>query len=256
MKFIKLMIVDDERQIRLGLSEGIPWQNHGIDQIFVAENGQTALELFERERPGVVITDIKMPGMDGLELTRRIKALEPDTLVILLTGFADFEYARSGIRAGVYEYMLKPVNIEELIACVRRGIVESESDEAEPQDELDTAAYSPWVRSAIEYIHQRYAYDITLERVAEHVNKTPNYFSGVFKKETGVSFSQFLNRYRIKKAMELLSDVSMHVYEVGEHVGYRAYDHFVRKFVGHTGETPTAYRKRVYQDGGCSGKDE
>ncbi len=241
----KLLIVDDERQIRLGLVEGVRWSDHGVGKVFAAENGQAALELFIAERPDVVISDIRMPGLTGLQLAERIRGLGSDCAVILLTGYADFEFARQAIRNGVIEYLLKPVNLDDLTAIVERVLgqdARSQSRASEPQP------YSLWVRNAIDYVHWHYDQSINAERVAEHVQKTPNYFSGVFKREVGVSFSEFLNRYRIKRAMELLLNTNMPIYEVSERVGYSDYKHFVRKFVCYLGETPTAFRRRTHPD--------
>jgi len=116
---MKLLIADDEVQIRTGLAEGIDWSMFDIDQVYSAANGTEAWELYNRHLPDIVITDIRMPGMDGLELSRAIKRKTPSAAVILLSGYADFQYAKEAIQIGVADYELKPVKLRSLIEMVK-----------------------------------------------------------------------------------------------------------------------------------------
>ncbi len=116
---MKLLIADDDRQIRNGLAEGIDWQSQGIDIVLTAADGLEALQLFDRENPEIVLTDIRMPGLDGIELSREIQQRSNTTSVIILSGYSDFEYARQAMRYGVQDYLLKPVEIEELLRVVQ-----------------------------------------------------------------------------------------------------------------------------------------
>lgn len=115
---MKILIADDEIQIRLGLSEGIPWESLGFEKIYTAENGIQALEVCKDYQPEVVITDIQMPGMSGLELGKEIKKLYQPVEVIILSGYSEFEYARDAITIRAFDYLLKPIRINELIERV------------------------------------------------------------------------------------------------------------------------------------------
>jgi YesN/AraC family two-component response regulator len=116
---MKLLIADDEVQIRTGIEQGIDWSMFEIDQVYIAANGIEAWEMYNRYHPDIVITDIRMPGMDGLELSRKIKQKVPTTPIILLSGYADFQYAKEAIQIGVSDYELKPVKLRSLIEMVR-----------------------------------------------------------------------------------------------------------------------------------------
>lgn len=118
---MKLLIVDDEVQIRTGIQQGIDWSAFEIGEVMVAANGIEAWELYQKHAPDIVITDIRMPGMNGLDLSRRIKASHPHTPIILLSGYADFEYAQEAIQIGVCDYELKPVKLRSLLAMVRKA---------------------------------------------------------------------------------------------------------------------------------------
>lgn len=112
---MRLLIVDDEYAIREGLRDTIDWQALGIDSVSAARNGLEAMQMIQKEVPDILLTDIRMPGMDGLELAGQVSASYPRTRILLLSGYADFSYARQAISMGVKEYFIKPVNIEELV---------------------------------------------------------------------------------------------------------------------------------------------
>lgn len=116
---MRLLIVDDEIQIRTGLQEGIPWDTLGFEEVYTAQNGVEALEICNIYKPEIVITDIRIPGMSGLELGRVIKRRYEPVEVIVLSGYSEFEYAREAISIRVFQYLLKPIQINELIKCVQ-----------------------------------------------------------------------------------------------------------------------------------------
>ena len=115
---MRMMIVDDDIQIRRGISYGIQWEKFGIEQTDSFSNAIDALHAFRTAPYDIVITDIRMPEMNGIELLEKLKAADPDTAVILLSGYEEFEYAKAGIRYGAEEYILKPIHVETLIDTV------------------------------------------------------------------------------------------------------------------------------------------
>jgi len=118
---IKIMIVDDEENIRLGISEVIPWADFGMEVVGQAANGVEALRLAEQHRPDIVLLDINMPVMDGLAFSHKVKAVLPDLTIIVLTGYDEFEYAKESIKLGVSDYLLKPISPPDLIAAVNKA---------------------------------------------------------------------------------------------------------------------------------------
>lgn len=118
---MKLLIADDELQIRTGLAEGIPWKTLGFEEVFTAENGVQGLNICKEHHPEIIITDIRMPGMTGLDLGKAVKEQDDFVEVIVLSGYSDFEYAREAIEMRAFQYLLKPIKISELISCVERA---------------------------------------------------------------------------------------------------------------------------------------
>jgi two-component system response regulator YesN len=116
----KLLIVDDEEDIRRGIARGIPWQEWGFEIVGQAENGEEAVRLIEEKRPDVVLSDIRMPKMDGIELMQYIHNNNPDIKIIILSGYNDVEYLNMAIRNQVTEYLLKPTDIDEFEALFHR----------------------------------------------------------------------------------------------------------------------------------------
>ena len=120
MNLYRIMVVDDEEEIRLGIIKKIDWEANGFVVVGDAENGQDALEKAEKLQPDVIMTDIKMPFMDGLELGKRLSESMPSTKIIVFSGCDDFEYAHRAIKINVIEYVLKPINSVELIEVLKR----------------------------------------------------------------------------------------------------------------------------------------
>lgn len=120
MDFYKIMLVDDEEEVRTSIIKKINWEEAGFVVAGDAENGRDALDKIEYLEPNVIMTDIKMPYMDGLSLTEAIKKRFPSIKVIIFSGFDDFSYAKEAIRLGVTEYVLKPVNVEELTEILKK----------------------------------------------------------------------------------------------------------------------------------------
>lgn len=120
MDLYKVLLVDDEEDIRVGISQKMDWAGLGFALVGEADNGQDALELAESLRPDVVLTDIKMPFMDGLELCRILTERLPASKFVVFSGFDDFEYAKQAIRMNVSEYILKPINAAELSAVLEK----------------------------------------------------------------------------------------------------------------------------------------
>jgi len=120
MSLYRIILVDDEEEVRKGIIRKIDWENLGFQVVGDAENGEDALEKIEQLEPDVVMTDIRMPYMDGLTLCSRIRQKYPSVKILIFSGFDDFEYAQTAIKLNVTEYILKPVNVEELTEILNR----------------------------------------------------------------------------------------------------------------------------------------
>ena len=115
-----VVVADDEDELREAVCTMIPWQELGMVLVGSVRNGVEALDIVSDDPPDIVITDIRMPMMDGLELIGRIKVLSPDTEIIILSGFGEFSYAQKAMSYGVKHYLLKPTRKEDLIELLRR----------------------------------------------------------------------------------------------------------------------------------------
>ena len=127
----KVLLVDDEEEVMDVIEHRICWKQMGFEVVGKAQNGVKALEISEKMQPDVVITDIKMPYMDGLELARNLKQDNPDVRILILTGFDEFEYAKEAVHLEIEEYILKPVNANELSDCLKRlkDVLDKEREE-------------------------------------------------------------------------------------------------------------------------------
>ena len=134
MERYRVLLVDDEEEIRAGISRKIDWDSLGFTLAGEADNGEEALELAELVRPDVVLTDIKMPFMDGLELCRRLKRILPAAKTVVFSGFDDFEYARQAVGMGVSEYIMKPINAQEMSGVLLRLKDQLDQQQAERRD--------------------------------------------------------------------------------------------------------------------------
>lgn len=134
MELYSVILADDEEQIRAGISRKINWEQLGFKLIGEAENGAEALELCEQLRPDVLLTDIKMPFMDGLELCRNLNKSLPTAKMIVFSGFDDFEYARQAVSSGVFEYIMKPINASELSDVLTRLREKLDNERLEKRD--------------------------------------------------------------------------------------------------------------------------
>jgi YesN/AraC family two-component response regulator len=243
-----VMIVDDEFNIRDGLVHAVPWDSIGVKVVAEARDGAEALELARTVKPDVVVTDISMNEMDGLEFTDRLLAERPRTKVIILSGYGEFAYAQKALQLRVAAYLLKPVTPEDLLNQVAESVrsLESEKERARRLGELPSEAGEgrAVIRRAREYLERFYGdQETSLETMAEHLGLTAAYLSRLFKTETGRNYSEELAALRIEKAKELLTHTNWRSSEVGGRVGYANPQYFATAFKKATGVSPSEYRE-------------
>jgi len=260
---LKLIVVEDEPAVRREIVLLTPWEEMGFACVGEAGDGAEGLALAEAAAPEVVITDIRMPGMDGLafarELARRAgeAGKEPPEIVIL-SGYSEFEYARKAMSLGISEYLLKPVEAEDLRAALGRARrkIESRSPRGEVERSLfieygsdgDAPRYAGYIDAAVRIMNERYIQGVTVEEAAAALGISAGHLSRLFKQETGRTFVDYLMHLRVKRAAELLRDPKIKVYEVADLVGYSDARYFGQIFKKITGLTP-----REFKDGSPQG---
>jgi len=241
---LKVLVVEDEEMIRKGIVLAVDWA--ALDCVVVGEaaNGLEGLAAAERYDPSLIITDLKMPKMDGLEMLRRLRERGCNAYVIILTAYDSFEYARTALRLGAVDFLLKPFHdgdLERAVSALQRRLESGEP--ASPVPGLKKGDKSRYVLEAMDYIGAHYAEPgITVGAIAQSLGISEGHLSHTFKKETDYTLLNYLSRYRIHKAMELLREGKLKVYEVAERVGYRDITYFSTMFKKLAGMTPKEYQ--------------
>ena len=248
---LKVLVVEDEEMIRKGIVLAVDWA--ALDCVVVGEaaNGLQALEAVERYDPSLIITDLKMPVMDGLEMLRQLRERGNNAFVIILTAYDSFSYAQTALRLGAVDFLLKPFHDGELEQAVTR--LKQRMDRAGqggekgpaplPLPELKKGDKSKYVLEAMAYIGAHYQEpNIGVAAIAQHLGISEGHLSHTFKKETDYTLLNYLTRYRIHRAMELLRDCRFKVYEVAEQVGYRDTAYFSATFKKLVGMSPSEYQ--------------
>jgi len=247
---LKLLLVDDEPIILAGIEHLIRSERTAFTDIERASDAFEALALLETFRPDLIITDIQMPVMDGLQLIQEAQGKGAKRFIIL-SGYDQFEYARQALRLQVNEYLLKPIQRKELFEALNRLTLDimEEKKEAAHLEGVESAItpsdseLSAPIRKFQAYVKNHFMRDIALDEVAEYLGLHPNYFCSVLKKETGMTFLQYLHTVRINQAKELLEGPeTLTMDQIAKSVGFESPRHFYKVFKQFTGQTPGAYR--------------
>lgn len=256
----KVMIVEDEPLTSKGILRTLQkWNAHEYEYI-LAYNGKEALAQLEQGGFVLIITDIRMPLMNGIELLKEIERLELSAVSIVLSGHSDFDYVRSALVSGAVDYVLKPINPAQLLEAVERGLMSQREkqrdmlgrkivqDEGEWLDTWNRGTGNSSVLQAIKYIEKHLGEPIGIQNVATVVHLNPNYFSSLFKDETGLTFSDFLTRRRILESKRMLAQTDWKIYLIAEKVGYQTSKYFTKVFHELEGMTPKQYRSTLRED--------
>lgn len=240
----RVMVVEDEKIIRNGVTSVINRFGNGMRVCWECADAYSAWDIFQAQAPDLVVTDIVMRGISGLDLTRKIRESGSDVPVVLLSGYADFEYARNAIHLGVCEYVVKPLNVKrftELLARLKLLLDERSGVPACVREE-ETATGNQAIRRVEEYVCANLGSDLSLATVAAKVNLSTNYLSMLFKNKTSQKYTEYVLRMRMEKAKKLLQESEFKIYEISEICGYNSVKHFISAFKKYTGTTPTQYK--------------
>ncbi|MBO7711417.1 MAG: response regulator [Lachnospiraceae bacterium] len=239
-----VLLVDDEHFLRQSLRRRFEEIADDFRIVAEASDGQEALRALKEHDIQVVITDIRMPVMDGLELAMKIRDRYPGILTVILSGYAEFEYARTAIQHGVAGYLLKPVSGEDLentLAALRTRLQEMYELPDEASSSRLGARES--VHKAIRYMQEHYMEDIDIGSLADSLGFHSAYLTRLFNRYVGETPLKYLTGIRIEEAKKLLRDSSLSIADVGERVGYPDQFHFSKTFRKATGMNPSAFRK-------------
>ena len=245
-----VVLVDDERLIVKGLSSVVPWEQLGCQVAGTAYDGADGLALIRRLKPDIVLTDIRMPNMDGLTMLAALRSEYPRMQMSVLTAYRDFDYARQALNLGVCRYLLKPSQMEELLEAVRLMVSRLQADDGAQSGDAEGAAGNYIVQAALHYMREHCAEQhLSLNDVADHVYVSQWHLSKLLNRETGQSFFDLLGGMRIERAKRLLADSSRRIHEVAEEAGYADVAHFSKSFKKYVGCTPGEYRNSAFENG-------
>ena len=254
-----ILVVDDEPLMRMWLSKSIPEHSEGFDVPFTAKDGLDAINYLKEMEYDVVITDIKMPELDGLELAKFIEENYPDIIVIIILGFDDFEYARKAIQCGVKDYLLKPLvdaDLAKLLDDINRRLkkqsskpitkpLDSETDNIKTSfNDISLQSTIPVIKMAEDFIMKHFSENISLSDVADYCNINSSYLSNLFHKQLGISYIKYVTKLRMECAASYLRKYPhAKIYEIGEKLGFVSTKHFIFIFKKYYGVSPASYQK-------------
>lgn len=242
-----LLLVDDERWVRVSLRKIIERTGLPVQVVHECTNGLEALDWLKDHQADLVMADIKMPVMDGLALVEELRRQRKVQDVIIVSGHDDFRYAQTALRSGVSDYMLKPVEEEDMKMGLEKWIERREAEREKPSGSPAEAGAdgedSSAVQRVIKCIKEAMPGQLTLKEAAAKLHMNPSYLSQLFKQQTGVTFSDYVLKVRLEEAKRLLACTSLRMSEISERLGYTDLTYFSGNFKKLTGMTPSEYRK-------------
>jgi YesN/AraC family two-component response regulator len=235
-------VADDEKLIARNIARRVEAAGAAFEVVAQAGTGLEALELAGQLMPDVVFSDIKMPEMDGIELISRLRREMPAVLCVIVSGYSDFEYMKAAIQQSAADYLLKPVNPEELKRLLQRleATLLAREQQMIPRRESDTAALAERVRL---YLQENYDQPVDFSSLADSLAVSAPYLSKLFHEQEGKSPSRYLTDLRMRKAQKLLMDTQLTVREIAVRVGYPDPFHFSRNFKNAMGISPVQFRE-------------
>ena len=256
----KVMVVDDEPIVREAIATQIPWEKHRIEIVKTAAHAIEAMEYLAANEVHLILVDIKMPVISGIEMIRRTREQNTAVEFIVISGYADFSYAQQLMRLGARDYLLKPFNEESLLNTVKAARNEWEQRKL-ISDLQDTGAapgpaageavlYSPTIARVLKIIDEEIANkDLSLKLIsAERMFLSDNYLGKKFHEEVKQRFSTYLFEHRMILAMRLISkDPDVQIQSVARETGFGDNSqYFSISFKKYTGYTPTEYRRHIH----------
>lgn len=232
-----VLIIDDEELIRQGIKKRIISYELNIGTIFEGSNGIQALELLKNNKIHIALVDINIPFINGLEFIKEGIKLSRDTIFIIISGYDNFSYAQKAIEYGVFRYILKPINKNQL----KETLIEAINLLGEKADESDDKL-NPLTKRILTEVNNNYSNcEYSLLDLAKSVGFSESYISKTLKKDIGMTFNEYLTSIRIEMAKKILMTEGKltTVNEVAKRVGYSNQHYFSQVFKKHIGATPS-----------------
>jgi len=243
-----ILAVDDERWIRMGIVRMIDREANQIGEVYEAGTVREAIELYNRVRPDIVLTDVCFPAENGCTLGEYIFHDSPSVRIIMISAYSDFKYAQNALQFRANNYLLKPVSKERLNAAIADCV--SELEQLANQDALPPAKEEPCgsaeiVQQIIRQVDADCSQTVSLSRLASDYHISEAYLSYVFRKLTGLSLTNYVAEARVEQACQLILMGKDKLRAIASRVGYDDYQYFVRVFKKQRGMTPSQYKSQA-----------
>lgn len=243
-----IIVAEDEELLLDNLVRKIQKADDEFEVTGKAQTGVQAYELVEKLNPDVVITDIRMPVMDGIALLKKVRETHPFTKFVITSGFSDFEYARSAIALKVSDYLLKPIDPDELAKVLYKIKKEFQIAKTSYEEVFNqgTARMTPVQIAELlkDFLVENYTQDINLNLIANNLNYSSSYLTKIFCQVYNCTPSKYITSLRIFNAQRmLLHNPELSIREISETVGYHDQGYFSRIFKKQTGKTPFEFRE-------------
>lgn len=242
---LNLIIADDESFICQQMSQLLDWHELGVKVVGLFVDGGEAIDYIENNRVDIVISDIKMKKISGLDIAKYIYEQHLNTRVILISAYRDFEYAREAVEYKAEAYLVKPTTYEDMYNAVKKAINSIRNSRDFEPEEISAENV---VDQAIEYIRHNFPRKVSLQEVSDEVHLTPAYFSRLFKRVMNTNFVNYITEMKIDAAKNLLKYSDEKVYRISEYLGYNTMQHFLRVFKKSVGCTPNEYRLKMERE--------
>lgn len=274
----RVLLVDDEQIERMALAKKIDRYYGDKVDIYHAVNGREAVAMCGEQKNDIVIMDISMPEMNGVMAAKYIRKMDDECSIIFLSAYDDFEYARNAIKVRALDYLLKPCDMNDLLAVMDTALQKLDKENAfngnsisgkeqNKETQIDGSNYNnvrenrpkrtdnvrnsdeqTTIKYLKEYVENNYIYDISMQEAAEEMGYSDAYFSKLFKQYFNQDFTAYLTEYRIKKAKELLSNTNHSIKDISRMVGYTDSNYFAKIFKRLVGEIPSKYRENLTEN--------
>ena len=274
----RVLLVDDEQIERMALAKKIDRYYGDKVEIYHAVNGREAVAMCGEQKNDIVIMDISMPEMNGVMAAKYIRKMDDQCSIIFLSAYDEFEYARNAIKVRALDYLLKPCDMNDLLAVMDTALQKLDKENAfngnsisgkeqNKETQIDGSNYNnvrenrpkrtdnvrnsdeqTTIKYLKEYVENNYIYDISMQEAAEEMGYSDAYFSKLFKQYFNQNFTAYLTEYRIKKAKELLSNTNHSIKDISRMVGYTDSNYFAKIFKRLVGEIPSKYRENLTEN--------
>ncbi|MFJ7664673.1 response regulator [Lysinibacillus sp. NPDC097162] len=251
----KLLVVDDEAIIIKGIRSFVNFEELSISEVFEASNGETALEIFKNHSPDLVLADINMPKMNGLDFAITAKTIKPNVKIAIITGYDYFDYAITALKAGIDDYVLKPVSKHDIQETLKNLIAKIQATQS--QHELsrlvegilsetninNDTGYKARIQKEID--RNIANVDFSLSYLAKQMALSNSYLSSLFKSLYGKNFQDYMLSIRLDRAKIFLLSTDMKVYEIAAAVGFDDPNYFSATFKRKFDISPNQFREKM-----------